>query len=94
MDPVPQGSSTQGASPPATPGRLLWRCRRGMKELDLLLERFARAHLGRATPGERARFEALLSLPDPVLADYLLGGASPEGPEMAHLVRRIRAYVA
>jgi len=30
------------ALPAAELGRLLWRCRRGMKELDLLLERFGR----------------------------------------------------
>ncbi|MGH8260259.1 MAG: succinate dehydrogenase assembly factor 2, partial [Steroidobacteraceae bacterium] len=29
-------------TPPPADSRLLWRCRRGMKELDLLLERFAR----------------------------------------------------
>jgi antitoxin CptB len=75
-------------------GRVLWRCRRGMKELDLLLERFARTQLGSATPAERRGFERLLSLPDPVLARYLLGGGRPQGPELTVLVKRIRAYVA
>ena len=74
--------------------RTLWRCRRGMKELDLLLERFARGPLRQATPPERAGFEELLDLPDPQLAGYLLGGIDPPGASLAHLVRRIRAYVA
>ena len=74
--------------------RALWRCRRGMKELDVLLERFARGALPSSSPSERARFEELLSLPDPLLADYLLGGITPAGAAMAHLVTRIRAYVA
>jgi antitoxin CptB len=81
-------------SPPAGLGRALWQCRRGMKELDVLLERFARATLPTASAAELARFEALLRLPDPVLAGYLLGGETPPGPEMAHLVERVRAYVA
>lgn len=79
----------------ATPlGRVLWRCRRGMKELDVLLERFARGTLAVASPAERGRFEVLLELPDPVLAGYFLGGQVPPEAEMATLVARIRAYVA
>ena len=84
--------------------RLLWRCRRGMKELDVLLERFARSMLPGASAEQRALFARFLELPDPVLADYLLGQPvmgqpvmgqpvmgqeiSPE-PELAELARRI-----
>jgi antitoxin CptB len=75
-------------------GRTLWRCRRGMKELDLLLERFGRHSLPQAPEAERARFEQLLELPDPVLAAYLLGGIEPADPQTAQLVAGIRAYVA
>jgi antitoxin CptB len=88
--------SLQGAplSAEAALRRALWRCRRGMKELDLLLERFARGPLLRATPADQARFEELLGLPDPQLSRYLLGGIDPPGASLADLVRRIRAYVA
>jgi antitoxin CptB len=71
-------------------GRVLWHCRRGMKELDVLLERFARAALPEAPPEERALFEELLSLPDPLLARYLLAGDTPPEPGLATLVGRIR----
>ncbi len=71
--------------------RLLWRCRRGMKELDVLLERFARIELPLATPEQRSIFARFLELPDPVLVDYLLGQETPPGPELAELVRRIAA---
>jgi len=74
--------------------RLLWRCRRGMKELDILLERFARAELPTATAAQRTLFDRFLELPDPVLLDYLLGQPDtgrviPPEPELADLVRRI-----
>ena len=69
--------------------RLLWRCRRGMKELDVLLERFARHELPSASPRQRQVLERFLELPDPVLVDYLLGQAIPPDPELAELVRRI-----
>ena len=52
---------------------ILWRCRRGMKELDLLLERFARQHYRSASPERQRAFERLLELPDPLLVELLLG---------------------
>ena len=69
--------------------RLLWRCRRGMKELDVLLERFARGVLPTASAEQRTVFARFLELPDPVLVDYLLGEGVPPEPELVALVRRI-----
>jgi antitoxin CptB len=69
--------------------RLLWRCRRGMKELDVLLERYTRAACVRMSRAEGRTLAALLELPDPQLADYLFGHSSPDDPELARLVRRI-----
>ena len=71
--------------------RLLWRCRRGMKELDVLLERFARRELPSASPQERQVLGRFLELPDPMLVDYLLGQAVPPDRELAELVQRIAA---
>jgi antitoxin CptB len=84
-------------APPAAVGavldlearRLLWRCRRGMKELDVLLERFARRELPRATSEQRQTLTRFLELPDPVLVDYLLGQAIPPDAELAGLVAQI-----
>jgi antitoxin CptB len=69
--------------------RLLWRCRRGMKELDVLLERFARRELPGSTSEQRDTLARFLELPDPTLVDYLLGQVIPPDPELAHLVQRI-----
>jgi antitoxin CptB len=66
--------------------RLLWRCRRGMKELDILLEGYARTHLPGASAEQRRLFEQFLELPDPVLADYLLRSGQPERAEWAPLI--------
>jgi antitoxin CptB len=68
---------------------LRWRCRRGMKELDVLLERYAAAALPRADAAERRLLARLLEQPDPQLAGYFLGGQVPLEPEMAALVTRI-----
>jgi len=76
--------------------RLLWRCRRGLKELDLLLERFARERSAGMAPGLQGAFERLLELPDPVLVELLLGPADsapsfPEDPELEHVAALVAA---
>ncbi|HEY4771413.1 MAG TPA: succinate dehydrogenase assembly factor 2 [Steroidobacteraceae bacterium] len=76
---------------PAGDGRLLWRCRRGMKELDVLLERYVQVLKAGAAASERRAFARLLDFADPDLAAYLLGHATPPDPELAELVRRIAA---
>ena len=85
------GPATSGATADAQARRLYWHCRRGMKELDVLLESFARQMLPSAPDEERVTFAQLLALPDPVLAQYLLGGSPPADPALARLVARIQA---
>jgi antitoxin CptB len=69
--------------------RLLWHCRRGMKELDILLARYAQQSYAAAPASQRAAFEALLALPDPQIADYLLGYATPAAGDLADVVRSV-----
>jgi antitoxin CptB len=74
---------------PAFPGRLVWRCRRGMKEIDLLLVAWLQGRYAAATAAERATFEAFLELPDPEIAGYLLGRATPTDSAIAALVTQL-----
>ena len=53
--------------------RLRWRCRRGRRELDLLLQRYLNEHYEQAGAAEQACFEALLECSDPELEDRLTG---------------------
>jgi len=72
--------------------RILWRCRRGTKELDVLLERFAKGQYAHATVEQKQAFARLLELPDPELTDYLFGYATPEEPELARLTQLIASH--
>jgi len=72
--------------------RLRWRCRRGMKELDVLLERYVCSRLPLASGEERKSLTRLLELPDPLLADYLLGHAIAAEPSLAAIVEAIRTW--
>ena len=70
--------------------RLKWQCRRGMRELDVLLSAWLDRHYAQADEDDKAAFRALLSLPDPELAGYLLHGVTPDAEETASVVRQIR----
>ena len=59
-----------------------------------MLERFAHEALAHASQEQRRTLEALLSLPDPLLAGYLLGENTPPQPQLARLAEAIRTYVA
>jgi antitoxin CptB len=76
---------------PAIPGRLAWRCRRGMKELDLVLKRYLERDWQQADEAEKAAFERMLDLPDPVLAAALLGRELLADVELRQLLERVRA---
>lgn len=75
----------------ASPGRLAWRCRRGMKELDLLLTRYLAERWPSASAEERTAFEALLEQPDPVLVDWLYGRTEPADEITRQLVAQLHA---
>lgn len=76
------------ASPPI--GFLRARSRRGMKELDVLLERWLERDLPGADAATVARYLELLTLQDPELAGYLVHGAQHPDPETARVIERIR----
>ena len=76
------------AADPKDLGKLRWRCRRGMKELDFLLARYVNERFRSAPSLEQDAFEALLATPDTVLYAYCLGLESPP-PQFATLIGRI-----
>jgi antitoxin CptB len=44
--------------------RLAWRCRRGLLELDIVLQRFVAQHYDGLSAAELTAFDAMLALPD------------------------------
>lgn len=69
--------------------RLEWRCRRGMRELDVLLMRYMERDFDTADVTERSAFEALLSLPDPEILDLLTGRRTAQDSRLQHVVERL-----
>lgn len=70
--------------------RLRWHCRRGMLELDLVLNDFLERYLGALDPAGIEAFKALLALPDPDLLDFVMGRGDPENPRERELIALMR----
>lgn len=71
--------------------RLRWRCRRGTRELDLLLQDFLGCAYATLSDGERRLFEDLLDESDPDLMDWICGRADPARGDYLPLLLRLRA---
>ena len=75
--------------------RLKWRCRRGLLENDLFIERFFRQHEETITTRQAAGLEALMDLSDNDLLDLLLARREPEGdldrPAVCTVLAMLRA---
>jgi antitoxin CptB len=82
------------ADGPGLRGRLRWRCRRGMHELDLLLQRWMEREFEGAGAGRRRAFARLLELPDPELAWLLLAGGRSGDPDLEGLLEAVRTSPA
>lgn len=70
--------------------RLRWQCRRGMRELDLLLLQFLDSGYADLDTNAAHAFNRLLDCPDALLLEWLLGRQLPSDKEVADVVQRIR----
>ena len=70
--------------------RLYWQCRRGMLELDDLLQGFFKQSFDSMSSRQRDSFESLLKSPDDLLLEYLMGRTVPVDAGIAEIVSRIR----
>ncbi len=73
--------------------RLYWQCRRGMLELDLLLQAFLDGQFDTLAAPEQQAFSDLLGYPDTVLLEYMLGRMIPTDKAIADVVAKIRRPV-
>ena len=67
-------------------GRLRWRCRRGMRELDELLRRYVDERYAASSSAHQEAFRELLDAPDPLIHAYCLGLQAPPTPVLAALI--------
>ena len=70
--------------------RLIWRCRRGIREMDLLLERFLQKYYSELSDEEKNIFDSMLDETDPDLMNWIMGRTEPENPAYRPLLAKLR----
>ena len=81
---------TYGSKPDRDLDRIKWNCRRGLLELDLLLERFLERHLSALDEGQMEVFKELLAYEDNDLLDMVMGRAEPVNVQLSALLQMMR----
>jgi len=71
-------------------GDYKWQCRRGMLELDLLLNNFVDKGMGGLSEKAIESFDLLLSYPDQTLLDLLLGNTQSSDLSISIIVKQIQ----
>ena len=72
--------------------RLAWRCRRGMLELDIVLQRFIALHFNDLTLAQLKAFDDLLELPDNDFWTLISNDrVTPKNADTVDVVNKIRA---
>ena len=89
VDPNPSSTETSEDAVATHLRRLRWHCRRGMRELDVVLQRYLDQRYSVAPAGEQQAFEALLDLQDPQLFAYLTGRDTPTDTELVNVIARL-----
>ncbi len=70
--------------------RLRWLCRRGMKELDVVLTGYLESHFELASEAEKKAFVELLDMHDPDLYALLMGRQSSPNQTIETVLGSIR----
>jgi antitoxin CptB len=70
--------------------RIQWNCRRGMLELDLVLQRFLERHLDGLNAGQMEVFKELLAYDDNDLLDMVMGRAEPVNGRLSAVLEMMR----
>lgn len=69
--------------------RMQWAARRGMLELDLVLEPFVNQRFAALDAADKVRFRQLMTCEDQELFGWFLGRQRPEDADLDHIVQQI-----
>lgn len=72
--------------------RLLWACRRGMLELDVLFQPFVERHYDQLSEDDQLLFEKLLECDDPDLFAWFMGHRECPDADLSRIIRVILSH--
>ncbi|MFT6032132.1 MAG: antitoxin CptB [Arenicella sp.] len=70
--------------------QLVWRCRRGIRELDVLFDRFLKSEYVTLSDAEQGDFQRLLDEQDPIIMDWLLSRYDSEDQGLAQIIEKLK----
>ena len=70
--------------------RLRWLCRRGMKELDVVLSSYLDLNYETASADEQRNFKCLLDMQDPDLYALIIGLRPAQDESMKQFIQQLR----
>ncbi|MCZ6802767.1 MAG: succinate dehydrogenase assembly factor 2 [Proteobacteria bacterium] len=70
--------------------RLLWRCRRGIREMDIVLQEFINQSCDTLSDTNKKAFSQLLDKNDLDILNWIMGKDEPENDETRHIIKLIR----
>ena len=74
--------------------RLRWRCRRGTKELDIVMNRYLKDLYPTASATEQASFDALLNVEDPQIFDMLMDKTTSDDAEQQAMIEILKGIMS
>jgi antitoxin CptB len=78
---------------PNIANKLRWQCRRGMLELDVILDRLLASTFPYLNEAQQLQFEQMLLTDDPTLYAWLMGTEHPLSEGMRELVVQCRKKI-
>ena len=70
--------------------RLLWRCRRGIREMDIVFTDFIERCYDNLDEKEKETLEHLLDEPDLDILNWVMGKTEPDKESFKHLIHLIQ----
>ena len=71
--------------------RILWRCRRGIKEMDIVLQDFIKNSYDELNNKNKSAFSKLLEEQDLDILNWVLGKDKPEDKTLIEIIKKIRS---
>ena len=70
--------------------RLLWRCRRGIKEMDIILQEFINVSYDQLNDEDKNAFAKLLDEQDLDILNWIMGKDNPVNDRLANIINIIK----
>ncbi|MEC7118757.1 MAG: succinate dehydrogenase assembly factor 2 [Pseudomonadota bacterium] len=70
--------------------KVIYRARRGLKEIDMFFDPYVRDGYLHADPAEKAAFARLVAAEDPDLLDWFMNVSQPDDAELLALVQHLK----